>query len=141
MNNENEVNECTDDSCLHCQLVEEFRFLVAEENASWEDALRYVLHVASEEQGITEQELGEILSESYTDGFEDGLQTATRKAANLLNELVDYTDEQIADYRAEREAELNGEFDDAEAEEEIEDISDEEFDKIAKLIRESQGRN
>lgn len=129
MNNNKE--ECLEDECMQCSLVFEFREMV-DDDVHWEDALRYVIHVAST---VKDDEMNDIFSL----GFEDGLKLGVEKASTLLNELVDYTDEQIAEYRAEREKELNEEAE--EKSEEIEDISDEDFNKIAKIMREYQERN
>lgn len=135
-------NECEQEKCLQCELVDEFKLLVNKEDIPWEDALRYVLYVSSQEEGITEQELGEAISDAFSEGFEEGLQLGVTKAAKLVNDLVEYTDEQIVEYHAQREAERNGELtsEDENTEgvkesEEIEDISDEDFDKIGRLIK------
>lgn len=125
MSKDNELSE--EEKCLACDLVLEFKQM-CDEDVHWESALRHVLHVALEIKD-------EIIEDQYTLGFEDGIQTGTRKAAKLMNELVEFTDEEILAYHAEREADINSE---SEAEEEIEDISDEEYDKIAKLIRETK---
>lgn len=128
MNNNEELE---DEKCLACDLVEQY-FELVRDGMDAEASLRYVIHMAMD---VKEDEMNDIFSL----GFEDGLKMGVEKAATLLNELVDYTDKQIAEYRAEREAESNGEVE--EESEEIEDISDEDFEEYAKIIREYQERN
>jgi flagellar motor switch protein FliG len=132
MNNNEELEE---EKCLACALVEEFKELV-DDNVNWEEALRYVIHIAKD---IKDDIVADLVDEQYTLGFEDGLTMGVEKAASLVNEMVEYTKEEIVAYRAEREAELNGEVE--EESEEIEDISDEDFEEYAKIIREYQERN
>lgn len=130
MSNENETNE--DEFCLGCNLVDEY-YQLLEDGVSEEVALKYVIHTAME---IRDEEISVIVSDTYSDGFEEGLRLGVEKSAKLLNDLVDYTDEQIADYhaecKAEKEAEMNVELD--KESEEIEDISDEDFEKLTKII-------
>jgi flagellar biosynthesis/type III secretory pathway protein FliH len=136
VNNENEVNEeLEEEKCLACDLVLEFKQLIDDE-VHWENALRHVLHVALE---VKDETMAEFVSEAYSEGYEDGLTTGVVNAAKTMNDLVEATDKQIAEFQAEREKLKNPDEVEAEQVEVIEDISDEEFDKIAKLIRENKG--
>lgn len=139
MSIESEVNieETDEESCLACDLVSEFK-LMLDADVNWESALRHVLHVALDTK---DEIIADLVDEVYTTAFSEGLSLGINKAAGVIYDLVETTEKEIEAVYAERDAELNGEINVAEETEEIEDISDEEFDKYEKLIREDQGRN
>jgi hypothetical protein len=134
--NNNVPNE-DEDECLGCQLVDEY-FELIKDGMDAESALRYVIHVA---MNVKDDIIADLVDEQYTLGYEDGLKLGVEKAASLVNEMAEYTKEEIIAYRAEREAELKDEVEVEEESEEIEDISDEDFEEYAKIIREYQERN
>lgn len=128
----NNQNEQCEESCIVCDLVSEFK-LMCDEDVHWENALRHVLHVALE---IKDEVVADLVDEQYTLGYEEGLATGVNNAVLAMSEYAEATEDKIAEYRAERKLEVETAIE-VEAEE-IEDISDEEFDKIAKLIREDK---
>jgi len=122
MSNENETNE--DEFCLGCQLTDEY-YQLLEDGVSEEAALRYVIHTAMD---IKDELVADLIDEA----FEDGLALGVNNAKLAMSDYAKETEDRIADYRAEKEAESNVELD--KESEEIEDISDEDFEKLTKII-------
>lgn len=130
--NNNQNQQCEEESCIQCSLVNEFKELI-DDDVHWENALRYVISVALDmSESVTDEEFHDV----FSTGFEEGLELGISNAISILTDYAKKTEKQIEEYRAERE--LKVENDDESEVEEIEDISDEEFDKIAKLIRENK---
>lgn len=129
MSNYEEENEVCE--CIVCEMVEEFRELVKDE-VDWESALRHVLHLTiTKSESVDDEMISELVDEVYMDGFTDGLEAGVDKAHSLMLALVEDTDERIAEFR---NGELDEDIEDEADNDGIEDLTDEQFIDIQKII-------
>lgn len=131
-NYEDDNTEC---ECITCQLTEEFKQMI-QDDVEWELALRHILGVMSSEVAKSDEEIADLVDESFIDGFTQGMATGVAKAQLIMDSLVEDTDERIAEIRAEFEIDEDFSEDaDGDEIEKVEDLTDEQYESIQDILR------
>ena len=91
--NNNQQEKCTDDTCITCSLIEEFRIMV-KDDVPWENALRHILDVAFTKD---DEHIAEILDECYSMAFHDGIMFGIEQSQKALDNVSDFMENKIAE--------------------------------------------
>lgn len=125
----NNSQECTDENCITCSLVEEFSLMV-KDGVNWENALRHVLDVAFTQDN---EMISDLMDETYSTGFHDGIMFGVEQSQKALDNVHEFMASKIADDEATFEAK-NDEYDD-EIEFEEDDTKEVTADDIQAIIK------
>lgn len=133
MSNYEETNE--ECKCMTCTLTDEFEQMI-KDGVEWNLALGYILNVMSEEITQSDEDLSELMQQTYFDGFTEGIQSGVFKLQENVDELVDDIVEKATKVRNEYGIKDDEDYSDLnEYTDEIEDLTDEQVDDIQSILR------